>query len=57
MVEIDENRLMQLVGKILLELLEDKRLSRDELIALAKELAKGDTYIGDAMPFKVIKKR
>jgi len=56
-MEIDENRLMQLVGKILLELLEDKRLSRDELIALAKELAKGDTYIGDAMPFKVIKKR
>ena len=40
MVEIDENRLMQMVGKILLELLEDKRLSRDELIALAKELRK-----------------
>ena len=56
-MEISEEELMKLVGKILLEFLEDKRLSRDELIALARELAKGDSYIGDPMPFKLIKKR
>ena len=56
-MEISEEDLMKLVGRILRELLEDKQLSRDELIALARELEKGEaTYIGDPMPFR-IKKR
>ena len=57
MVEIDENRLIKLVGEILLELL-NRGLSRNELLVVAKAMAKGGkNYIGDAYKFKVIKKR
>ena len=57
MVEIDENRLIKLVGEILLELL-NKGLSRNELLVVAKAMAEGDKrYIGDAYKFKVVKRR
>ena len=56
-MEIDENRLMQLVGEILLELL-NKGLSRNELLVVAKAMAEGDKrYFGDPQPFRKISRR
>jgi len=55
---MDEVRLLRLFGRFLRELLEDENLSKEELLRLAKALEDMDkTYIGDAMPFKLIKKR
>jgi len=56
-MEISEEQLMKLVGEILLELL-NKGLSRNELLVVAKAMAKGDKrYFGDPQPFRKIKRR
>lgn len=56
-MEVNEEELLRLVGKILKELLKDESLSREDLIKVAETLEKTGNYFGDPYKIRVIKKK